>query len=106
MLKATDTKFAPWHVVRSDDKRRARLNCILHPPSAEHSCDRQARSARPRKAGTFAASPCALTAPGTALATVQAQFPNPAVCSSWSALQKPTPHESQKNRFGNPASLK
>ena len=24
MLKATDTKFAPWHIVRSDDKRRAR----------------------------------------------------------------------------------
>jgi hypothetical protein len=30
MLKATDTKFAPWHIVRSDDKRRARLNCIHH----------------------------------------------------------------------------
>ena len=30
MLKATDTKFAPWHIVRSDDKRRARLNCIAH----------------------------------------------------------------------------
>ena len=30
MLKATDTKFAPWHIVRSDDKRRARLNCISH----------------------------------------------------------------------------
>jgi polyphosphate kinase 2 len=30
MLKATDTKFAPWHLVRSDDKRRARLNCISH----------------------------------------------------------------------------
>src|SRR5271155_4199314 len=28
MLKATDTKFAPWWIVRSDDKRRARLNCI------------------------------------------------------------------------------
>jgi polyphosphate kinase 2 len=28
MLKTTDTKDAPWHVVRSDDKRRARLNCI------------------------------------------------------------------------------
>src|SRR4029077_17007153 len=67
------------------------------PPSAEHSCDRPAQSARPRKAGTFAASPCALTAPGTASATVQAQLPNQAVCSSWSALQKPTAHESQKN---------
>jgi polyphosphate kinase len=30
MLKATDTKFAPWHIIRSDDKRRARLNCISH----------------------------------------------------------------------------
>ena len=30
MLKATDTKHAPWHLIRSDDKRRARLNCISH----------------------------------------------------------------------------
>ena len=30
MLKATDTEFAPWHIVPSDDKRRARLNCIRH----------------------------------------------------------------------------
>jgi polyphosphate kinase len=30
MLAATDMEFAPWHVVRSDDKRRARLNCISH----------------------------------------------------------------------------
>jgi polyphosphate kinase len=30
MLKATDTKHAPWHIVRSDDKRRGRLNCIAH----------------------------------------------------------------------------
>jgi polyphosphate kinase 2 len=30
MLKATDTKHAPWHIVHSDDKRRARLNCIAH----------------------------------------------------------------------------
>jgi polyphosphate kinase 2 len=28
MLKATDTKHAPWYIVRSDDKKRARLNCI------------------------------------------------------------------------------
>ncbi len=28
MLKATDTRFAPWHIVRSDDKKRARLNTI------------------------------------------------------------------------------
>lgn len=30
MLKATDTRRAPWYVLRSDDKRRARLNCIAH----------------------------------------------------------------------------
>ena len=30
MLKTTDTKHAPWYIVRSDDKRRARLNCISH----------------------------------------------------------------------------
>ncbi|HKD83420.1 MAG TPA: polyphosphate kinase 2 [Terriglobales bacterium] len=28
MLDATDTAFAPWHIVPSDDKKRARLNCI------------------------------------------------------------------------------
>jgi len=30
MLEATDTKHAPWYIVRSDDKKRARLNCITH----------------------------------------------------------------------------
>ena len=30
MLDATDTEWAPWYVVRSDDKKRARLNCISH----------------------------------------------------------------------------
>ena len=30
MLEATDTKFAPWHIVPSDDRRSARLNCIHH----------------------------------------------------------------------------
>jgi polyphosphate kinase len=30
MLKATDTRWAPWHILRSDDKKRARLNCIAH----------------------------------------------------------------------------
>ncbi|QDU89022.1 Polyphosphate kinase 2 (PPK2) [Pirellulimonas nuda] len=28
MLEASDTDHAPWHILRSDDKRRARLNCI------------------------------------------------------------------------------
>jgi hypothetical protein len=30
MLEATDTDYAPWYIVPSDDKRRARLNCISH----------------------------------------------------------------------------
>jgi polyphosphate kinase len=30
MFRATDTEFAPWHVVDSDDKRRAHLNLISH----------------------------------------------------------------------------
>ena len=30
MLDATDTRHAPWHIVKSDDKKRARLNCIKH----------------------------------------------------------------------------
>jgi polyphosphate kinase len=34
MLKKTDTKAAPWHIVRSDDKRAARLNTIAHLLSA------------------------------------------------------------------------
>ena len=28
MLAATDTKASPWYIVPSDDKKRARLNCI------------------------------------------------------------------------------
>ena len=30
MFKATDTPWAPWYVVRSDDKKQARLNIITH----------------------------------------------------------------------------
>lgn len=30
MFDATSTDFAPWHVVRTDDKRRGRLNLIHH----------------------------------------------------------------------------
>jgi len=36
MLKATDTEEAPWYIVRSDDKRRARLNCIAYLLSLIH----------------------------------------------------------------------
>jgi hypothetical protein len=30
MFDATDTAYSPWYIVPSDDKRRARLNCITH----------------------------------------------------------------------------
>jgi polyphosphate kinase 2 len=30
MLKATSSKHAPWYIVDSNDKKRARLNCISH----------------------------------------------------------------------------
>jgi polyphosphate kinase 2 len=30
MLAATDTGMSPWHIVRSDDKKRTRLNLITH----------------------------------------------------------------------------
>jgi polyphosphate kinase 2 len=30
MFAATDTPWAPWYVVRSDDKKKARLNLITH----------------------------------------------------------------------------
>ena len=30
MFEATDTAWAPWHIARTDDKRRGRLNIISH----------------------------------------------------------------------------
>ena len=30
MFEATDTEVAPWHILHSDDKKRARLNCLRH----------------------------------------------------------------------------
>lgn len=30
MLTATDSDWAPWYIVPSEDKRRARLNCLAH----------------------------------------------------------------------------
>ncbi len=30
MIRATDTQYAPWWIVPSDDKKRARVNCISH----------------------------------------------------------------------------
>jgi polyphosphate kinase 2 len=30
MITTTDTRYAPWWIVPSDDKKRARINCISH----------------------------------------------------------------------------
>jgi hypothetical protein len=30
MIRVTDTQQAPWWIVPSDDKKRARINCISH----------------------------------------------------------------------------
>jgi polyphosphate kinase len=30
MFEATDSEHAPWHILRSDDKKRARLNGVAH----------------------------------------------------------------------------
>tara|TARA_Y100001934_G_C12321203_1_gene760143 strand:+ start:872 stop:1705 length:834 start_codon:yes stop_codon:yes gene_type:complete len=30
MFEHTDTQFSPWHIVESDNKKKARVNCINH----------------------------------------------------------------------------
>ena len=48
MLEATDTPFAPWYILRSDDKKRARLNCMAHllePHSLPEDAPRQRETA-------------------------------------------------------------
>ena len=30
MFEHTDTQFSPWYVVESDNKKKARVNCISH----------------------------------------------------------------------------
>ena len=63
MFKATNTKHAPWHIIRSDDKRRARLNCISHILKAFHT--RRCRATRsscpsaPTRAATTIRPACA-----------------------------------------------
>ena len=39
MFARTDTKVSPWYVVNSDDKKKARLNCIAHLLSRVHYKD-------------------------------------------------------------------
>jgi polyphosphate kinase 2 len=55
MLDATDTDFAPWHIVRSDDKKRARLNCIRHILDAiPHKAIRRDRITIPKRSNKHA----------------------------------------------------
>ncbi len=50
MLMATDTPHAPWYIVNSNDKRRARLNCITHLLSLVPQSQGQARQDCPSQA--------------------------------------------------------
>ena len=53
MFAATDTAWAPWYVVRSDDKRRARLNIITHllePDPVQGSAAREDQAAQAAEA--------------------------------------------------------
>ena len=50
MLKKTDTRIAPWYIVRSDDKKKARLNTIAHLlESIPHKKLRQEKVKLPRR---------------------------------------------------------
>ena len=53
MLMMSDTAHAPWHIVRSDDKKQARLNCIAHLlsliPVGELKQDKVKLPSRPKK---------------------------------------------------------
>jgi polyphosphate kinase 2 len=51
MFAATDTPFAPWYVVRSNDKRRARLNVIHHLLSLVKYKDVTRKEKRPKLPG-------------------------------------------------------
>jgi polyphosphate kinase 2 len=56
MFQATDTNVAPWYVVRSDDKRRARLNLIRHLLSRipyEHAPREKVKLPKRQKAGGY-----------------------------------------------------
>ena len=50
MLERTDTEHAPWYIVRSDDKRRARLNCHRpHPGADPLQASRKAKVKLPKR---------------------------------------------------------
>jgi polyphosphate kinase len=54
MLQATDSDHAPWYIVRTDDKRRSRLNCIAHILSViPYKRMRRAKVKLPKRASKF-----------------------------------------------------
>ncbi len=59
MFRYTDTAWSPWWVVPSDDKRRARLNCITHLLSQVpyHEVDSVPAELPPRDAGDYVRPP-------------------------------------------------
>ena len=55
MLDATDLKRTPWYILRSDDKKAARINCIRHLLSLiEYKPVRRPRLALPNRARKMA----------------------------------------------------
>jgi len=76
MFKYTDTKQAPWYVVNSDDKCRARLNCISHLLSLIPYADLTPEKV---KLNAFCADPDAfyLAHSRTATASIPSEPPNP-----------------------------
>jgi polyphosphate kinase 2 len=54
MFARTHTAFAPWHIVRADSKRAARLNVIRHLLSHLHYADKKERLVRPDPNVVFA----------------------------------------------------
>jgi len=63
MFAATDTDWAPWYLVRTDDKKRGRLNLISHLLSVvpyEPLPEQQVKLPRRQKAGDYAEPKLAL----------------------------------------------
>ena len=60
MLLRTHTPFAPWHIVRADDKKRARLNLIRDMLSRLDYCDKDEKLARPDPELVFEFTPACI----------------------------------------------
>jgi polyphosphate kinase 2 len=60
MFAATDTPLSPWYVVRAEDKRRARLNCITHLLSQipyQEVAREEVKLPKPQKRGDYVEPP-------------------------------------------------